>query len=699
MKKKSVLILSVLFFFFSWNAFSQINFLSPIEGSWSNKQMLVLEQASEGYYVYSVDGTDPEKFGFAYDGPVLLDVTGDVVLTVTHICTDGKRETKTINYSVEPFAATYSEHADFISSFFDSGILNYSAGTEIKIPDNLFYTLGLPPDAYISGRTISISPKSVLARYVPCTIWDKANSKKWRFVIKTFPQTAGVYSKKDVPFQVENWNKIIFTDRNKLYKIDDGYWSLPDEDLMLDRSVYHTISWQDLSYEMGNPVETIELPPKPNLIKDVFDDGTVIFSLDGDPSYKMSVRSYEEKDYEELFDEIGADVFFGDRTSGSIRIGVFVNSVLQGEFADTYSIDKRPPAIPQITTTASSFYSRSKVNVLVQAEENCELFIALSEPYFIKDFSSDYNPEAFSDIPAGNFKKAKNNSFRLTWQPKSEVCVYYKIKAYCKNGKNVSDVGEYSVIIDQYNYFIDESASADYEDGTAAHPFTSFEKTLELMNKSRSVALRIKGSVNIRGSKALLCNCEIINNGEGILRFAPESSLVLKGSSLVIKHCRLESNEETKSSMSQPPMIKLENSVLTLNDCQVSANFQKNGTFLDAVSSIINVSDCMISVNASSYSSFLSGFKSRIKISESVVNTSADTSVVFSTTGGNLSSLNCSFRVTGKNGRIAELFGTKASFENNKFFANLTNSVPNLTPVYSDSKTQFKGVNNEQFGF
>ena len=70
---------------FSLPLWAEIKLLSPVEGTWANRQMLVIDNSDGGDFFYSVDGADPETFGFAYDGPVLLDVDGDIQVNVTRI--------------------------------------------------------------------------------------------------------------------------------------------------------------------------------------------------------------------------------------------------------------------------------------------------------------------------------------------------------------------------------------------------------------------------------------------------------------------------------------------------------------------------------------------------------------------------------------------------------------------------------------
>ena len=84
--KKSLFCL-ISFFIFSFCFAYEIDLLSPKKGEWSNKQMLVINDFPNlnGDFFYSLDGSDPQYFGFAYDGPVLIDVSGEIQLKVAYI--------------------------------------------------------------------------------------------------------------------------------------------------------------------------------------------------------------------------------------------------------------------------------------------------------------------------------------------------------------------------------------------------------------------------------------------------------------------------------------------------------------------------------------------------------------------------------------------------------------------------------------
>ena len=318
MKRKLLIFILIIFAFALQPLFAEIEIISPAEGQWSNKQMLVIDNSVGGDFYYSIDGADPATFGFAYDGPVLLDVTGDVNLNIARFTPDGKKEAACIRFSVLPDDAAKTAYHDFVQTFFDSGILNYSAGSEIVIPSELFYCLELPARNYIPGRIISLSENCVLSRYVPCSIIDKKLNKSWCFVIKTFPQNAGIYSKRDVPFEISDWDTINFVNQNYIYKIDSEYWGLPSEPRKIDRSVSHMISWQPLEYDAANPIEFFVLPPRPEIIYSENPDGSIDYSIKGDESYTMSIWNPLSSDYSELFSKIGIDAFYGDRVDGSV---------------------------------------------------------------------------------------------------------------------------------------------------------------------------------------------------------------------------------------------------------------------------------------------------------------------------------------------------------------------------------------------
>ncbi len=679
---------------------AEINILSPAEGEWSNRQMLVIDNSSGGDFFYSIDGADPETFGFAYDGPVLLDVSGIVNLKITRVTDIGDKETTAVQYSVIPNDGKKMPYKDFIQSFYESGILNYSAGSNLVIPQEFVFCLGLENQNFIPARTLSLSSSSILSRYIPCTIYDKSNEIKYRFVIKTFPQSAGLYSHRDVPFKITNWDTITFTDKNFIYKIDSEYWGLPTEPRTIDRSVSHMISWQNLEYDSSNSVEFFVLPPRPEIIKHTESDGSISYTLEGDESYTLSVYDSISGSYSEMFPEIGIDAFYGDNVSGRLTIGIFSNSVYQGNFTVSYNIDRKPPAMPVITSNAEGFCSRGLVDVKVSVKKGTELYVALSEPLNLTEEGLSYSPdnEIFADVKLGPYRKVRGESFTLHWAQNGLNPVFYKLSAYSKSDDNKSSPVEFCVLIDQSNYYFDSNSASEIADGTDKNPFTDFRQLADALAKQRVVKLRVKGDMAVNDAYSIGANFEIEGDESAKIIFGPKGSFNMKAATIEISHCRIH-NIAAIDAKSIVPLIKLENSVLTMKDCVIGADFTKTGNMIDSYNSIVNISDTIASVNAASYVAFISSVKSRITIKKSSLNTNADTSVVISANGGSLSASKNEFMVSGGSGRVAELFGVNADFKENIFKSHLTNGTSQINPIYVNKATKLIEEKNTIQGF
>ena len=707
MKKLIFLLVSI---FFSTEAFANLKVISPIEGTFANRQMLVLETDGAGECYYSLNGSDPEAFGFAYDGPVLIDLDGPVEI---RIAKTGKYKEETfVKYTVLPDNALTKGYGNFISTFFDSGILNYTAGAILSVPEELKFSFGLPPDSFLSGRDLSISQNSVLTRYIPCTLLDEASGKKWRFIIKTFPQTAGLYSRRDLPFVISDWDLITFTNENYIYKIDSEYWALPKGSIKLDRSVSHMIRWQNLEYDEGNPIDFFVLPPMPKINQIDGEDGSLVFTLEGDSAYSMSLLSsgYEAfgtdsaSQYQELFTQLGVDTFYGDSISGALEIGFYADSLYQGKIQVPYAINKRPPSTPLISTSAPAFYSREPVALTIKGEEGSELYYAVSQPYTIPYSSETYSASSdlFASIKADNFVKSDSPSLRLLLNPQENGAVYFKVAAYSKNEKNIGALATYSVIIDQYNYYYNSFADPSDSDGTALRPYASFEQCLEAINKGRYACLRVKGPLKVpAGLHYILSNCLFVNEDDASLEFEAGASLVVKNSNLTLENFTLCPASNSKSIYKIEgivPYFKLEDSVLDINRCQISALYDTNGLFAEAIRSSVNVNGSIASVSAAVYASFISGIKTNVSIKNSSINATASTSVLLSLNQGDVNLVNNSFKISGDKGRIAEFFAVKGSLEANNYKTSLRNSS-NAAPLYADKNSEIRQTNEDSYGF
>ena len=464
--------------------------------------------------------------------------------------------------------------------------------------------------------------------------------------------------------------------------------------------ISHDVSMKVIKSDTaGNPVEFFVLPPKPEVIREDLADGSVECYIRGDDSYALGVMNADGT-YSELFQRVGVDAFYGDDVSGSLSLGVFANSVYQGKMDVPYNINRRPPKMPVIKSNAEGFVSRGTVDVKITGSRGSDLYIAVSEPLTITEEELSYpaDSELFKEVQLGSFRKIKGENYNLSWAQNGLNPVYYKVAAYSKNEENQSSTIEFAVIIDQSNYYFDATGDAALADGTSAHPFTQFSQLAEALEKQRVVKLSVKGEMKIDAAYNILANFEITDGGDARLKFGPDGSLAVKASTFEISDCRI-SNTADISKKSIVPLIKLENSVLTMKNCIIAADFARNGTVIDATNGIINLSETMASASAVSYVSFISAVKSRLNLRNSSISTNAETSVVISADGGNITAQKNEFLVSGGTGRIAELFGVTASFKENNFKARLTNSASKIKPIYVNKAAKLTEEKNSVQGF
>ena len=224
--RRGVLLLFLLFLV--QGAFAQ-RVISPVEGSFANKQCLVLDlqEGEEAYYSYS--NTNPLNSGFAYDGPVLIDASGAVSLRVV-VVSGNKKEQYEINYTSDdetnPFPTGTAEKS-FIDRVLNERILLCTGESVISLPPSLSFSIGDGEKPFLPGTALAVSADNRLTRYVPCNLTDGTST--WRFIIHLASLEAGSFSQKTVPFQISDWENFTFTGKNLIWCIDNGIWSASKE--------------------------------------------------------------------------------------------------------------------------------------------------------------------------------------------------------------------------------------------------------------------------------------------------------------------------------------------------------------------------------------------------------------------------------------------------------------------------------------
>jgi len=719
------------------HSFTQNDILSPAEGTWANQQPLVLNTSDGSDLYYSFTSDDPLSSGFMYDGPVVIDGTGAIVLHVTSVAKDGSRSDYVVSYVISPASPNGlgSDGNQFIQNIVASPIQKYVSGTKINIPSELLYSLGSDTFPSVHGASLTLSAKNKLERYLPCSVSDGGHI--WRFVIHTVAADSELISGSPVPFTIDDWTTFSFTGDKLIYQIDDAYWSASKNTVELDRSVAHTVRWQSVSYEFGNPVEEFVLPAKPALLSRKDDNGVVTFYIAENEVQQKNAKNAKEKKNKfllapalerpdsgtlasGLYEEIPVDTFAGDAVGGKMVAGVFYNGVYQGSLSTTYSLDRQPPALPVITSSSAGSYTRSKVTVTITAEDKSTLFYAVSAPLESDVGFEGTDKSVFDAVQPGAF--APYTGMPVLLKSSQDKADFYKVNAYAVDeAGNKSGVAEYRIVVDEYNYYLSTNTDtlsnktvvapgtpAVEPDGSYGNPFTTFAQAVKAINAMEFTQLHILGDIVVEsGETRITSSCHLVGKNSTIT-IPQDGYITISNATLNADDCIFEKQVSNKLSRSYvtdeqnalfQKMFICDHAKIGFTNCEIIGVFSFDGILFNGTRSELHFANCGLTVQGDSYACALSTTASSVTAEKVRVTSSAATCVCFSIQGGQfvLSASKC--HTIGHIGRIAEFTGAKATVTANTFAGESDDSLQAGTALWKDVDTVLDQSENETSGF
>lgn len=679
--------LLTLMFFSLLPAFSE-RIISPVGGVFANRQSLVLslEEGEEAFYSYT--NTNPLNSGFAYDGPVLIDIDGDVELRLV-IVSGSVQESYTVRYSVSesnPFAEGSFEKK-FIDTVSLENVLLCTGANIINIPRSLEFFLGDGDKPRLSGTGLSVSQDNRLSRYIPCTVTD--GQRNWRFIIFLSGGEAGSFSKSEVPFQISDWTTFTFTGKNLIWCIDNGIWSASTDSVEIDRSRTHVVYWQDVAYKKGNPIQSFVLPQKPSLQTE-YAEKAVSFTLSGDLRYRFSVLSNgaegDSHSDSGMYTTLTFDTFEGDYVKARALFAVYCEGVYQGNLLSDYEIDRQPPLPPRFLPSEPGEFARHDLSLKVEAEAGSNIFLSVSEPFAVNSNSYADVSSEFDSVQPGDYFAYKGQPLEL--RSGIEKAVAYKVFAYAEDkAGNVSSVSRYQVVIDEYNYFLDSAASPEGADGSHAHPYNSFSQALEVINQGKFVHFFVAGTIVLPdGLSVISSNCSFTGLSDARILLQPNSCILLRDASLEMQNCVIQ-KELGEAKKSDPRFFIIEKSAAIFEDCELSAVFASSGTLLSSEASIVSFKNSGLTVQGPSYACAVSGVNSKISLFKSHAASISDTAVDFSVKGGSFTLSESDCKVIAHLGRIVESSGSNLRLLKNTYTGDFDGTNKNIKPVWLDEKS------------
>ena len=659
--------------------------------------MIEANGGEEVYYSFS--GSDPMAQGFAYDGPVVLDVTGNVELRVASVDKAQARSEIKINFTVEPSQTENEEQNAFLKSFESGPCFDCQTGSKISVPFSMSYSFFQNP-RFEKGREISVSKKATMERYVPINFTDGA--RVWRYTLHLLPSEVGALSRAEVPFKVEGWTKLVFTDPKRIYSIDGSWWQPAGQIITLDRSLENKALFQSAEYSPENPVSKILLPPKPQLSVRRQSDGSVKirvseksknadkYALAASPSAKTRVFSSG------LYPELIVDAFPGDKIEGEIPVDVYYEGVLQGTlFADVY-VNRLTPNVPVVKSSAASTYSRDDVWVSASCGPKLKIFYSVSNPVEITP--------SFERLDLASLKYAQGEynlygGQKITLFGDTEKILAYKVSFYSEDEAGVQSASaDYSVVIDKYNYYVDPAASGEAADGSPFAPYKDLSQLSKIVRSKQFARFFIKGSVALPpGEISVNNNVEFCGVGDARVHLPANSVIVMKNAGLYAQNVIFEKESAASSAKKLRGAAKaltnlfmLDNSAATFKNCEIIARFSGDGKAFNCSSSSLRLEATGVAADAEGYACAVNASgSSKVSVVSSRVLSVADTAVAFSSTGGSWTLDNNFAQVTGRMGRPAEFVDTLVSMTNNKFTAEIQGKTEGFQSVYAAGKTQF----------
>lgn len=657
------------------HGFSARDIISPAPGTWANRQALVLnvEEGTELYY--SLSGTDPFVSGFAYDGPVMIDQSGDVCVKIT-VIDKGRRNDFEVKCTVRDGDPTPNEgDGSQVSSFVDaariSPLKKYISGSIFKIPEGISYSLNR--GALSHSGDLSLSVKNCLDRYVPFTFTDGFND--YHCAIHVVPavdmESIARNKKAEIPFEVLDWENIILKNPRYFYCVDGGMWT-GQKTTGLKREIDHRITFQSSDYKADNPVYVYVLPKKPEFVQRVMSDGSVAFAIKESSRFTFGNRE----------NSFGIDIFNGEELKTEVSIPVYLDGFLQGHCTFDVDLDKLAPEKPSILVERVKGRGAMMKVRFESRDASDSLHWTCDKPYVLGETSPEFTaaPEDYRTYGGG------------TIELKSifEKGTVYPVHAYARDKKgNMSSIATKLVIVDELNCYLKDGMILDegvVPDGSFDRPFTSFDQAVEYINSNPgNTRLFIDGTVRITGGqKRITGECTFYGSNCNLV-FDRDSSMVFSGQKVRFEDCIIYNETSFESQVEN--LLSLENASAEFKNCEISFVANENGAAIKSSGSAVVCRDTGITVQAGDGGCCIDSAVSVVRTDRCRLTVTSPSSCGIRVNNGQGIITGCTVYVSGNSGRGIEFINSKAAIQKCSITASLKDRTASSQAVYMDENT------------
>lgn len=637
---------------------NECKIVSPVAGTWGNMQSLVVEKNDDTELYYSFFGTNPLEFGFAYDGPVLIEAEGEVALNLVALYADGSIETKTINYTVTPGNASNKKNILPLTVTSLTPLVHCGVKKSVNLPPQSLYSVD-GGKTFLPATTLSLQYPSCVSQTVPLLV--QYQGELYRYVLQTIdePATDERLSKSlKSPIQVIDWNFIMFQQGSAVqYAIDNGEWKNYSEPFYLDRKTSHTIHWKSNNY-----ADSLVLPEKPSLAG-VPKNGITCNAVELSLSNSLyTFRIEEGSSFSRPLTSFYADIINGCTKDYVLNLPIYYGAIRQGEIPVRFTIDKEAPPAPVLTPSTDETFSRESVSVAINSAYN--VYSAVEEVRLQYGFY-EVPDEVATNIDVSNKNFAPFVAEKLLFAGDDNFAVTYTVYAYAQDkAGNKSEPVACRVTVDKNNYYLDAGYVAEnctVPSGTSDEPFSSITDAISAINAKQKAILHVRGIFNNVKSLQINSPCTIIGEEGSCFSFEPEAVLSVKKAEATIETIVMQKNNPKAEAVvyyggDKNPLILLEDASLNVKNSTLMLQSPYGATAIVAKSSNVNLYNTNISVVAQSYVAALTAFTSNVSAQKAYLALSAENAVGFSVSGGTFFIEDTSCAINAKRSRGAELY-------------------------------------------
>lgn len=613
-------------------AYTKADVISPVAGVWANCQSLVLDLPSGAEAFYSLSEEDPAVSGFAYDGPTLLNVSGNVHLMLLVVYEGGLSEKIDVRYTVTP-----QKTPDYIDLSESDAFVRIDASRFVDIPQTVSYTFGNSSSLF-SGKRLILQRKTIFERFVPLVLYD--GQVPFRYVLlcggddgvlnETQAQTQSGAA--DSILEFYDWNYFSFKSSVPVeYRIDDqNLRESRSERIYIQRGKDHVIYWRQkqsdaaaagageaaAEREQGEvPFTAVLVPARPSVagIPETPAVNTAVRLSLSDPRFSFGCASGGGKT--RCASVCTIDTLDGDSFGFSRDIDIYYNGIRHGSMRPSFIIDKIPPPPPVITASDNRAYVRK--SVLLNFSNTDTVYYCLKEPFAAAEgFTVQRIKELNSaSVPLSSDDFVKLTSRDMVLESSDTHALFYTLHAYAQDvAGNRSETVVFQTVIDPLNYYVRGKANGSslpvssakrpaFADGSPDHPFGDFSALFEVLKTTSAPFVRCVAEGVCTDIPPLFIerDMEICGNGKTRLIFEKDAFVKVKNCTFTLKGCTLEQNHRSSNGLYQNKLLEAENAVILLSGDELICKGSGSTSCISMRNSSLEITDSGVTVEALSY--------------------------------------------------------------------------------------------------